>query len=243
MSLRKTKVVILCGGAGHRFKGYIDDIPKPMIKIGEKPILWHIMKYYEYYGFRDFVLCLGHMGNEIRNYFRDERSWNVTFADTGLGTNTGGRVKRIEKHIKEDIFLVTYGDGLSDVDINRLIKFHRSKDKIATITCVRPHSPFGMVNIEKNGLVSAFDEKPLLNQWINGGFFVFDRRIFEYLHDNDILEKEPFVRLVNKKELAAYKFRGFWRCMDTYKDHLVLNELWDQGDPLWAKWLKKRGRS
>ena len=236
---KKIKVVILCGGMGLRFKGYIDGTPKPLIHVGERPILWHIMKYYAYYGFNNFILCLGHMGNEIRNYFSSGMPWNIVFADTGLNTNTGGRIKRIEKYIKEKMLLVTYGDGLSDMDLNKLIEFHQKKKRIATITCVKPHSPFGMVNIENDGIVSSFDEKPVLNQWINGGFFVFDRKIFKYLNDNEVLEKEAFERLVDKKELAAYRFMGFWRCMDTYKDHLILNELWDHGNPLWAKWLKK----
>ncbi len=237
---KKTKVVILCGGMGHRFKGYIDDLPKPLIQIGEKPILWHIMKYYEYYGFKNFILCLGHMGNEIRNRFNNSRDgWSIVFADTGLNTHTGGRIKRIEKYINEDIFLATYGDGLSDIDLNKLMEFHKKKTKIATITCVKPHSPFGMVNIDRDELVTSFDEKPLLDQWINGGFFVFDRRIFKYLDDNDILEKKPFERLASEKELVAYRLKGFWKCMDTYKDHLDLNEIWENGDPRWAKWLKR----
>ncbi len=241
MLKKNIKGAILCGGMGHRFKGHVDGIRKPRIKIGDKPILWHIMKYYEYYGFNDFVLCLGHLANEIKNYFNDSMDpWKITFADTGLNTNTGGRVKSIEKYIKEDIFMVTYGDGLSDIDLNGLLKFHVEKKRIATITCVRPRSPFGMVNISKDNLITSFDEKPLLSQWINGGFFVFNKSIFKYLKDNDVLEKEPFEKLAGEEQLAAYKFKGFWECMDTYKDHMILNDLWESGKSPWAKWL---GRS
>jgi len=222
------KVVILCGGRGHRFKEYTDAVPKPLIPIGERPILWHIMRYYEDFGFRNFILCLGYMGNEIRNYFTEEnrRHWTITFAETGLDTNTGGRIKKIEKLIHEDVFLATYGDGLSDLDLGALLDFHRAQGRIATLTSVRPHSPFGVVHIDADGLVSAFEEKPVLDHWINGGFFVFNRGIFGYLDENDVLEKKPFIRLAQERQLAAFKFKGFWKCMDTYKDNLELNDLW-----------------
>lgn len=239
MAKKKMKVAILCGGMGQRFKGHIDGLPKALVKIGGKPILWHIMKYYEYYGFRNFILCLGYMGDAIKDYFRNQKNWDITYADTGLNTNTGGRIKRIENCIEEENFFATYGDGLSDIDLNKLIKFHESNRRAATITCVRPHSPFGIVNIGKDNLVSSFDEKPVLSQWINGGFFVFNKKIFDYLGENDILEKKPFEKMAVDKNLAAYKFNGFWKCMDTYKDHLVLNELWDKKKAVWAKWLKR----
>lgn len=241
MPKNKIKVVILSGGMGHRFRDHIKEIPKPLINIGKKPILWHIMKYYEYYGFTDFVLCLGFMADKIKDYFEGHTSWNITFAYTGLNTNTGGRIKKIENLIKDETFFVTYGDGLSDINLNKLLEFHRGKNKIATITCVRPNSPFGIVNITGNNLVASFDEKPLLKQWINGGFFVFNREIFKYLGRNDVLEKRPFEKLAKDEELAAYRFRGFWECMDTYKDHLVLNEIWSGGNARWAKW-RKRGK-
>jgi glucose-1-phosphate cytidylyltransferase len=235
------RVAILCGGRGHRFREFTDAAPKPLIPIGGRPILWHIMRYYEDFGFRRFVLCLGYMGNEIRTYFTGEnaRGWDITFADTGLDTHTGGRIKKIEKHIHEDVFLATYGDGLADIDLGALLEFHRRKGRIATLTSVRPHSPFGLVHIDAESLVSSFEEKPVLDHWINGGFFVFNRRIFDYIEENDVLEKKPFVRLAQEKELAAFKFKGFWKCMDTYKDHLELNDLWTRGQSPWARWLKK----
>jgi glucose-1-phosphate cytidylyltransferase len=235
------KVVILCGGKGLRYKEYTHAAPKPLVPVGERPILWHIMRYYEHFGFRNFVLCLGYLGNEIKTYFNggDHRKWNIVFADTGLDTNTGGRIKKIERYIQEETFLATYGDGLSDLDLDELLAFHRSRKRLATITTVRPHSTFGLVHIDAEGLVQSFDEKPVLDHWINGGFFVFQRGVFKYLKEDDILEKRPFVKLAEDGQMAAFKHKGFWKCMDTYKDHLELNDLWDKGRSPWAKWLEK----
>jgi glucose-1-phosphate cytidylyltransferase len=234
-------VVILCGGRGHRFKEFTDAVPKPLIPIGGRPILWHIMRYYEDFGFRNFILCLGYMGNEIRTYFGGEnaRRWNITFAETGLDTNTGGRIKKIEKHVAGNVFMATYGDGLSDLDLGALLDFHRSQERLATLTAVRPHSAFGIVHIDAENLISAFEEKPVLDHWINGGFFVFNRGIFSYLEENDVLEKRPFVKLAQERQLSAFKFKGFWKCMDTYKDNLELNDLWSKGQSPWARWLEK----
>jgi len=248
------KIVILCGGKGTRLREHTKRIPKPLVEIGGKPILWHIMKMYSYYGFKDFVLCLGYKGQMIKKYFMGHqefkskkgvksagrmKGWKITFADTGQETSTGGRIKRIQKYIKEDVFLATYGDGLSDIDLHKVIDFHKAKGKIATITCVTPKNPFGIVHIRNNGNVAGFQEKPFLSQWVNGGFFVFHRDVFKHVHDNDILEKHSFGRLIKHKELTAYKHKGFWKCMDTYKDTIDLEQFWSNGDAPWAKWLRR----
>lgn len=230
------QVVILCGGKGTRMGHHTRFLPKPLIKIGQRPILWHIMKIYSFYGFNRFVLCLGYKKQKIEEYFSHTRGWNITFVDTGLSTNTGGRIKRIEKYIEEDNFLATYGDGVADVNINRLIQFHNKNKKIATLTGVKPRSQFGIMDIGSDNTVKDFHEKPVLTHWVNGGFFVFNRRIFEYLEKDDILERKPFYQLSKDKELAAYKHHGFWECMDTYKDNLELNQAWKSASAPWAVW-------
>lgn len=233
---RNTAVVILCGGKGIRMGEMSRLAPKPMVRVGDKPILWHVMKTYSYFGFNNFILCLGYKANKIKEYFGDDREWNITFADTGLNANTGERIKRIEQHINDEIFFVTYADGLSDININDLLEYHEKQDKIATITVVKPRSPFGMVNLDSHNLITSFAEKPILDLWINGGFFVFNRDIFRYINTGDALEKEVFDRLVKAKQLSAYKHNGFWKCMDTYKDNLELNEMWGSDKAKWAVW-------
>jgi glucose-1-phosphate cytidylyltransferase len=252
------KVVILCGGKGTRFRDYPDEIPKPLALIGNKPILWHIMKIYANYGFRDFILCLGYRGDLIKKYFleeewrakdftlnikerkridhsHDEEDWNITFADTGVETNTGGRIKQIEKYIpKGEDFFATYGDGLSDININELLEFHKKKGKTATITCLRPYSQFGILELD-DGLITNFREKPKLDYWINGGFFVFKHEIFNYIGENDALEKKPFEALAAKREIAAFRLEGFWQCMDTFKDYQSFSDMWEKGAP-WKVW-------
>lgn len=252
------KVVILCGGKGTRFREFPEDIPKPLAPIGNKPILWHIMKTYSHYGYKDFVLCLGYKGDMIKKYFieeewrasdftmnlkerrkithsSEEEDWNITFADTGLETNTGGRLKRIEKYIPEgENFFATYGDALANINIQQLLEFHKKNGKIATITTLRPYSQFGIVEIE-DSIVTSFKEKPKLDYWINGGFFVFKKEVFSHTGENDVLEKKTFETLAAKKEMAAYKFDGFWQCMDTFKDYQSFNELWEKGAP-WRVW-------
>ncbi len=257
------KVVILCGGKGTRLHEHTEYIPKALVEIGGKPILWHIMKIYSACGFNDFILCLGYLGDKIKEYFLEYSSWrnadfslklgqssqskidyltnskekwNITFAETGPETNTGGRIKRIKKSIKEDTFFVTYGDGLADIDLRELLNFHHSHTRIATVTVVNPRSNFGILDLSKEGLVTEFQEKPPLDAWINGGFFVFNRKIFEYLEKNSILEKEPLQYLAAKRQLVAYKHRGFWSCMDTYKDNMDLNYLWERGEAKWQIW-------
>ncbi len=229
-----------------------------MIVVGDKPILWHIMRIYSSYGCNEFVLCLGYKGEAIKNYFleydlvhsdftvrlgtkeitrhsvfHDESDWQVTLAETGQQTMTGGRVKKIEKYIDGETFMMTYGDGLANVDIRRLLKFHREKGKIATVTAVRPMARFGELSLEGD-LAESFREKPqIASGWINGGFFVFQKEVFNYLDEHCVLEKEPMERLAAEKQLAVYKHIGYWRCMDTYRDLEALNHDWTSGHPGW----------
>jgi len=231
------QVVILCGGKGTRMGKDLQGLPKALISIGDKPIIWHIMKYYAYFGFKDFILCLGYKGADIEKYFSKNKEFNIKFLDTGLETNTGGRVKKAQKLINSDIFLATYGDGLSDINLKSLLRFHKIHKKIATLTAVRPRTTFGIVGIDSHtDIVTHFEEKPFLDHWINGGFFIFNSDIFKYIKDDDCLENESFTRIVKEKELVAYKHSAFWECMDTYKDNLKLNELWNCGRAPWKLW-------
>ncbi len=237
------RVVILCGGKGTRMGKDLEGLPKALITIGDKPILWHIMKCYAYFGFNDFVLCLGHKGQDIVKYFKNSHEFKIRFVDTGLETNTGGRIKKIERYIDSDIFFATYGDGLSDVNINSLLRFHKKHKRVATLTAASPRSTFGIIGIDsKSSAITHFEEKPLLDRWINGGFFVFNKEVFKYIKENDILERDSFARLVKDKESVAYKHHGFWECMDTYKDNLALNQLWVSGKAPWAVWTGIGGR-
>lgn len=257
------KAVILCGGMGTRLKEETEYKPKPMVEIGGRPILWHIMKHFSHYGIHEFVLCLGYKGSIIKDYFFNyemrnsdftinlenrsidthnkhaERAWEVTCAETGDSTMTGARVKKIAKYIDEEIFLLTYGDGLSDVNIKTLIEFHKSHGKIATVTGVHPPSRFGELNLE-NDLVVKFNEKPQLHSGglISGGYFVFNKKFFDYLSldNNCILEREPLEKLVRDKELMAFRHSGFWQCMDTYRDFEFLNNLWRENKADWKVW-------
>ncbi|MGI8668605.1 MAG: glucose-1-phosphate cytidylyltransferase [Aridibacter sp.] len=255
------KTVILCGGKGTRLGKHGENLPKALIEIGDDPIIRHILKLYSHYGLNDFVLCLGFLGDKIKRYFLEQRwlnddflfslkdnersiltknkieDWNITFAETGLDTNTGGRLNKVKKYLKdEETFCITYGDGLANVNISELIQFHKSHGKIATLTTVNPHSSFGLIKFNKYNIVTDFQEKPKLNEWINGGFFVFNKEIFKYLNNNSILEKTPFEKLAKDKQLVAYKHKGFWKCMDTYKDNLEFNNLWDADNALWKVW-------
>ena len=234
------KVVILCGGRGARLGEHGAQVPKALIEIGGRPILWHLLKLYSHQGFNDFILCLGHLGEEIRHYFRDSRDtepWLVNLVDTGLETNTGGRIHRVRQHLEgEETFCVTYGDGLADINLRALIEFHHSHAHTATLTAVQQHSPFGLLQLDSQGAVTAFAEKPILKEWINGGFFVFQPRVFEYLADDSVLEKAPLERLARDAQLMAYRHTGFWKCMDTYKDNVEFNQLWDSGAAPWKIW-------
>ena len=231
-------VIILCGGKGTRLNEETTNKPKPMVEIGGMPILWHIMKIYSHYGFNRFILALGYKSDQIKQYFHDEKQWKIDFVDTGEETLKGGRIKRVEKYINSDIFHLTYGDGVSDVDLNKLVNFHKSHDCVGTVTAVRPPSRFGELNIDENDTVLDLEEKPQMGQGlINGGFFVFDKKIFNFIKDKNVmLEREALTKLVNVGQLKAYKHKGFWQCMDTVRDKLLLNKMLKSKK---APWIKK----
>jgi glucose-1-phosphate cytidylyltransferase len=239
------QTVILCGGKGTRFWEHSGSSPKPLMEVGGMPILWHTMRIYAHYGHTDFILCLGYMGKRIKDYFtammRDngDSSWNIVYAHTGPHTHTGGRVKLIQDLVDGETFFVTYGDGVARIDLDDLLRFHGSHGRIATVTAVRPQITFGLVDLDGNGMVRDFREKPVLDHWVNGGFFVFDRQVFQYLDDDCILERGPLERLASDNQLAAYRHEGFWMCMDTYKDNVELNEIWDAGDAPWQVWSEQ----
>lgn len=254
------QTVILCGGKGTRMKEETEFRPKPMVRVGGRPILWHIMKLYSFYGFHDFILCVGYKGDMIKRYFMEmqwlnndimlqtgkdgsvkyltdrEENWNVTIADTGEEALTGSRIRTIQKYIHSDQFMLTYGDGLSDVDLNELIKEHNRSGKIATLTGVNPVSPFGVMQLQGKNVVS-FREKPALNDVINGGFMVLNRNVFDYIPEEDCaFEQEPLHRLARESQLSVYMHRGFWTAIDTHKDVERVNMLWNRGDAPWKIW-------
>ncbi|SHI96986.1 glucose-1-phosphate cytidylyltransferase [Propionispora hippei] len=256
------KVVILAGGFGTRISEESHLKPKPMIEIGGRPILWHIMKTYSHYGYHDFIICLGYKGYCIKEYFAhyflheaditfDFRTlnqqvihnhhaepWKVTLVDTGMHTMTGGRVKRIQEYIGKETFMLTYGDGVSDVDINCLIDYHKSHGKQATVTSVQPAGRFGLLDLDENNEVRGFQEKPQGDGgWINGGFFVLQPSVFDYLEgDETIFEREPLERLAKENQLMAYKHHGFWQPMDTIRDKENLESLWQSNKAPWKIW-------
>jgi glucose-1-phosphate cytidylyltransferase len=255
------KVVLLAGGLGTRLREETEFRPKPMVDVGGRPILWHIMKSYAHYGFTDFVVCLGYKGDVIRDYFlnyenrhrdvtvtlgtRDvevlsshaEAGWRVTLAETGEKTLTGGRLRRVASYLGRQRFMVTYGDGVADIDVKRLLAFHEAHGKLGTITAVRPSSRFGEVVIER-GVVRAFAEKPQVQAgWINGGFFVFQPEVLDLLTgDQQSLEQSVLEKLTAMNQLAVYEHHGFWQCMDTYREMEFLNDLWARGRASWAVW-------
>jgi glucose-1-phosphate cytidylyltransferase len=231
------QTVILCGGKGTRLGPQGERDPKPLLPVGGKPILWHIMKIYATYGHTDFVLCTGHLAERFRAYAETlEEPWTVSPVDTGLDTPTGGRIRRVAAQVESDTFFATYGDGVADIDFDALLAFHRAHGRIATVTAVRPSVSFGLMRIGEGGRVEAFDEKPVLPDWVNGGFFVFGRDVFDYLDVDSVLEREPFEQLAAAGELMAFRHGGFWSCMDTYKDNLELNERWAAGQAPWKTW-------
>ncbi len=256
------KVVILAGGFGTRIMEESVYRPKPMITIGKKPILWHLMKYYSHFGFREFIICLGYMKENIIEYFYENFSsnhknqtpnrqndvftfscnknkWEISLVDTGLETMTGGRIKRIEKFINNNRFLLSYGDTLSNVNINNIIKLHDELNVTATLTTVRPLCNYGVITFyNKKNYVNSFKEKPIDNtKWINGGFYVLESKIFKYLKDDScIFEKEPLEILASNKKLAAYKHKDFWISLETYKDKLMLEDLWNSNKAKWNIW-------
>jgi glucose-1-phosphate cytidylyltransferase len=261
--MRAMQVVILCGGRGTRLGRESEVRPKPLVSIGERPILWHIMKHYATFGHKDFVLCLGYLGDMIKDYFlhydarqsdvtlqlgkpsevevrsrHDEQDWRVTLADTGRESNTGARLKRVERYITEPTFLMTYGDGVCDVDLTALVAFHRGHGRAATVSAVHPPARFGEMSIAEDR-VDVFSEKPQTSAgMINGGFMVFERRVFDRMPDDPdySLEHGLLTRLSNEGELMAYRHGGFWQCMDTVRELTVLNRMWDSGDAPWKTW-------
>lgn len=231
------KAVILCGGQGARLRELTEDIPKPLIEIGDKPVLWHIMKIYASHGINQFILCLGYKGEKIKEYFdkNNGENWNIEFVDTGIGVSKAERLLKIRHLIDEDTFLVSYGDDVSDVNIKEVIDFHNSKGKIATLTAIKPRNPFGVIDFQ-DGIVKGFKEKPVMSEWINGGYFVFNKKIFDYMEVEEDLEKEVFAKLVKEGELCGFKHPGFWEGMNTLKDVQELNSLWKNGKASWKVW-------
>ena len=232
------KAVILAGGYGTRISEESYLKPKPMIEIGGKPILWHILKGYSKYDINEFVICCGYKGEQIKEYFSklDSTSWDIQLVDTGLDTLTGGRLKRIQDHI-DDTFCVTYGDGLSDIDISRLISFHKEKKKLATLTAIHPPERFGVLNLSGDYVTEFHEKHSGIDSWINGGFFVFEPGIFDYLQDDlTILEKTPLETLAKEKKLTAFKHNGFWYPMDTQRDKKHLENLWSSNNAPWKIW-------
>lgn len=256
------KVVLLAGGFGTRISEESHLKPKPMIEICEQPILWHIMKSYSHYGFNEFIICAGYKQHVIKEYFADyylHRSditfdfskqnqitvhnneaepWKVTVVDTGLNTMTGGRIKRIQKYVGEETFMMTYGDGVCDIDLNELVKFHKSHHKLATMTAIQPGGRFGTLEIESDSTVSRFAEKRKEDGgWINGGYMVLEPDVFRYIeNDTTILEREPLEQLSAQGQLAAYCHNGFWQCMDTMRDKELLDSLWANNRAPWKVW-------
>lgn len=253
------KVVILAGGFGTRLSEYTDLIPKPMVEIGGKPIIWHIMKRYADYGYKDFVVALGYKADVIKNYFASyhlgqndytvnlssgkivmssngDLDWNVTLVDTGLNTMTGGRIKRLRNYLKDESFMLTYGDGVADVNIKQLAKHHANSNNLVTLTAVRPTARFGELEIDGD-LITNFQEKSQLNAgWINGGFFVCEPQMLDFIqNDSVMLEREPLQKLATQSRLGAFKHRGFWQCMDSKRDRELLESLYCEGKQVWLE--------
>lgn len=255
------KCVILAGGFGTRLSEETETRPKPMVEIGGKPILWHIMKIYSFYGFREFIICLGYKGYLIKEYFSNYllhqsdltldfltnekiihnssiEDWRVTLVDTGLNVMTGGRIKRIKEYVDNETFMLTYGDGVADVNIRKLVEFHRSHGKYATITAVQPIGRFGALDIGDDLTVRSFVEKPKGDRaWVNGGFFVLEPPIFDYIEGDPIhWEDDPLINLAKNGQLCAYKHEGFWLPMDTLRDKMELEKIWSEGRAKWKVW-------
>ena len=255
------KAVIRAGGLGTRLREETEFRPKPMVEVGGKPILWHIMKIFGHHGVTDFVIPIGYKGEFIKDYFinyeartsdftvhlgrshevefhgaHEESDWAVTVVDTGQDTMTGGRVKQVERFLDGERCIVTYGDGLADVDVGALLAFHEGHGKLATMTTVRPLSRFGVIDLASNDAVARFREKPQVDGYVNAGFFVFEPGVFEYLDDDSILEQTPLEALAKDQQLSAYRHEGFWQPMDTYREFTMLNELWDSGEAPWKVW-------
>jgi glucose-1-phosphate cytidylyltransferase len=253
------KVVLLAGGLGTRLGEETNVRPKPMVEIGHRPIIWHIMQHYSHFGHNEFIVCLGYKGEHIKRYFADSlavgadvtidfatnsvevldtarEDWRVTLVDTGQWTQTAGRLTRVRSLLGEEPFLMTYGDGVCDINLDKLVAFHREQGRVATVTAVRPPLRFGELTIE-DGRVNTFDEKPQMSAgWINGGFFVLEPEVFDYIPGDVDFAREPLERLTAAGELSGFDHEGFWQCMDTVRDRDLLNSLWDSGNPPWKVW-------
>lgn len=255
------KAVLLAGGLGTRMREETEFRPKPMVEVGGRPVLWHIMKVLGAQGITDFVICAGYKSEYIKNYFynygssnldftiklgdrdstvfhgsHDEFDWTVTVADTGPNTMTGGRIKKVQRYLDNEPFLCTYGDGIADVDIKSLLNFHTQHGLTASMTVTQPTSRFGVVESESNGTVLHFREKPKVNDWINIGYFVFQPEIFNYLDESSVLEEQPLRNLASDGQISAFKHSGFWQPMDTYRESQLLNEIWHKGNAPWKIW-------
>lgn len=230
-------VVILCGGKGTRVGQLTGEIPKPLIKVGEKPILWHVMKIYASQGFDHFILCLGYKGRQVKNYFKrnNREGWHIQFVDTGLESLKSQRIAQVKHLIKGEMFFLAYGDDVANINIQKLLKFHLRTGLMVTITVVRMISDFGLVEIGKKNVIVKFKEKPLLDKWMNGGFMVMNKKIFDYLKLGE-LEKEVFEELARQRHIGAYNHKGKWKAMNTLKDYIELNSIWNSGKAFWRIW-------
>lgn len=255
------KAVLLAGGLGTRMKEETEFRPKPMVEIGGKPVLWHIMKVLAQQGITDFIICAGYKSEFIKNYFanygvsnldftiklgdqdsivyhgsHDELEWTVTVLDTGLETMTGGRIKRAQKFIGDEPFLCTYGDGIADVNVGELLEFHQKHGKFATMTTTQLSSRFGVVDMNEDGTVTQFREKPKVNDWVNIGYFLFNQEVFDYLDENCVLEDAPLRTLAAEQQIGAFRHSGFWQPMDTQREYQILNDIWNKGNAPWKIW-------
>lgn len=255
------KVVLFCGGLGMRMREFSEALPKPMVPVGPRPVLWHLMRYYAHYGHKDFILCLGHQGDKIKEYFlnykewvsndftlsagghriellnSDIDDWRITFVDTGLRTNIGQRLMAVRNHLAgEEAFLANYADGLTDARLPDVIEHFHQGDKVGTFLCVRPRQTFHVVSLDPQGQVEAIEDSTRAGVWVNGGFFVFKQEIFDYIEPGEELVYEPFERLIKLGELAAYRHEGFWVGMDTFKDRQELDEMCNEGQAAWQVW-------
>ena len=258
------KVVLFCGGVGARLKEYSETVPKPMVPIGHRPIIWHLMKYYAHYGHKEFILCLGYRGDAMRRFFlnydecesndftiadggkrvhlysRDISDWSITFAETGLHANLGQRLSAVRKYLGDDeLFLANYSDGLSDLPLPEYLAYARARDRVATFLCVKPHQSFHIVSLAASDQVTDLRPAHDSDVWINGGFFVFKRQIFDYIKEGEDLVVEPFQRLIREEQLAAYRYRGFWAAMDTVKDKLWFDEMAACDNTPWQVWTPR----
>ena len=255
------KAVLLAGGLGTRMREETEYRPKPMVEIGGRPVIWHIMKAFAQAGIEEFVVATGYKGDMIKDYFlnyegrnndftvtlgashgiefhgaHEESTWRVTVSYTGEATMTGGRVYRVGKYVGDERFMCTYGDGLADVNVKELLAFHESHGRLATVTTVQPLSRFGVMEVEGDGVITRFREKPKVEGWINIGFFVFEPQVLDYLNEDCVLEEEPLAKLAEDRQLVAYRHQGFWQPMDTYREWQMLNGMWDEGTAPWRTW-------